>query len=59
MTAMVLRSQLPEQSANLERASEQYFASHPDERLNPVEVVRNGWVVSLPRLRDRLCRKLP
>lgn len=58
LAAMVLRSQLPVQSANLEQASELYFVAHPTERLTAAEVVRNGWVVSLPRLRDRLSRKL-
>lgn len=58
LAAMVLRSQFPQPSANLERASELYFAAHPTERLTAAEVVRNGWVVGLPRLHDRLCRKL-
>lgn len=58
LAAMVLRSQFPQPSANLERASELYFVAHPTERLTAAEVVRNGWVVSLPRLRDRLSRKL-
>jgi hypothetical protein len=40
------------------RASEQYFATHPNERLAAGEVVRNGWVVSLPRLRDMLSQQL-
>lgn len=39
-------------------ASQGYFAQHPDERLDPEDVVRKGWVVSLPRLRDMLREQL-
>lgn len=40
------------------QASERYFASHPNDRLDAVAVVRQGWVVSLPRLRDMLSHQL-
>ncbi|OIP16635.1 MAG: hypothetical protein AUK51_10005 [Comamonadaceae bacterium CG2_30_59_20] len=56
--AMVVRSQFPRESTNLMRSSEQYFAMHPDEKLASVDVVRQGWVTSLPRLRDMLVRQL-
>ncbi len=56
--AMVVQSQFPGQSRRLMRASEQYFAMYPNEQLASVEVVRHGWVTSLPRLRDMLTRKL-
>lgn len=39
-------------------AAERYFAEHPQDRMEPAEVVRCGWVASLPRLRDMLGRKL-
>ncbi|MFZ4536068.1 hypothetical protein [Propionivibrio sp.] len=58
LAAMVVRSQFPRESTSLMRASEQYFATHPDERLTPGDVVRNGWVLSLPRLRDMLSHQL-
>lgn len=58
LAAMVLRSRFPGESARLMQASERYFASHPNEKLAPADVVRKGWVVSLPRLRDRLTRRL-
>jgi hypothetical protein len=58
LAAMVVQSRFPRESEHLMRASERYFASHPGERLAPVEVVRNGWVSSLPRLRDMLSRQL-
>jgi hypothetical protein len=58
LAASVVRSRFPRESASLLRASEQYFATHPDERLASSDVVRNGWVMSLPRLRDMLSQKL-
>jgi hypothetical protein len=58
LAAMVVRSRYPHESTRLTRASEQYFAMHPDERLAAGEVVRNGWILSLPRLRDMLSQQL-
>lgn len=58
LAATVIRSRFPRESIGLMQASEQYFAAHPDERLAPGDVVRNGWVVSLPRLRDMLSQEL-
>jgi hypothetical protein len=46
------------ESKRLMQASEQYFAVHPTEELEPSEVVRKGWIVSLPRLRDMLIYRL-
>lgn len=58
LAAMVVRPQFPAESKCLAQASERYFASHPTERLASAEVVRRGWVMSLPRLRDMLSRQL-
>jgi hypothetical protein len=58
LAAMVLRSRFPHESASLMRASEQYFAAHPDQQLAPADVVKKGWVLSLPRLRDMLSHQL-
>ena len=58
LAGMVVRSRLPDESTRLMQASDQYFAEHPKERLPAVEVVRNGWVVNLPRLRDMLSHQL-
>ena len=58
LAAMVVRSRFPVESQCLTQASERYFASHPNERLASAEVVRRGWVMSLPRLRDMLSRQL-
>jgi hypothetical protein len=58
LAAMVVRSRFPGESARLMQASERYFATHPNDRLDSVAVVRQGWVVSLPRLRDMLSHQL-
>lgn len=58
VAAMIVQSQFPAESKCLLQASEGYFASHPNERLASAEVVRRGWVISLPRLRDMLSRQL-
>ena len=54
LAALVVQSHFPLESAGLMQASERYFAQHPEERLAAVDVVRRGWVASLPRLRDML-----
>jgi hypothetical protein len=46
------------ESKRLMQASEQYVAVHPTEELEPGEVVRKGWIISLPRLRDMLSARL-
>jgi hypothetical protein len=58
LAAMLVQPRFPGESKSLLRASEQYFATHPTERLASAEVVRRGWVISLPRLRDMLNRQL-
>ena len=58
LAAMVVRSRFPCESTRLMLASEQYFATHPSERLASSDVVRKGWVQSLPRLRDMLTQHL-
>lgn len=58
MAAIVMQSRFPRESGNLMAASERYFTTHPDERLASGEIVRNGWIASLPRLRDMLSHRL-
>jgi hypothetical protein len=58
VAAMVVQSRFPSESRRLMQASEHYFAAHPDEQLSAAEVVGTGWVIGLPRLRDRLSRCL-
>ena len=58
LASMLVRSRFPHESARLMRASDRYFLLHPGDRLAPDEVVRQGWVLSLPRLRDMLNHQL-
>jgi hypothetical protein len=58
LAAMVVQSGFPGESKCLMQASERYFTLHPSERLASADVVRNGWVSSLPRLRDMLSHRL-
>lgn len=57
LAAMVIVNQFPSASKRLMQASEQYFSVHPSEKIDPEDVIRNGWVITLPRLRDRLSRR--
>jgi hypothetical protein len=58
LAAMVVQSRFPGDAHRLMCASERYFAAHPDERLASAQVIRNGWVANLPRLRDMLSQQL-
>lgn len=58
MAAMVIQSRFPFEATRLIAASVRYFATPPAERLTAAEVIRLGWVINLPRLRDRLSRQL-
>lgn len=58
LAAMVVQSRFPSESAQLMQAGEDYFLLHPRDRLPATDIVRNGWVFSLPRLRDMLSLKL-
>lgn len=58
VAAMVVQSRFPGESARLMQTGEDYFLRHPRDRLPAADVVRNGRVFSLPRLRDMLSLKL-
>lgn len=58
LAAMVLRSRRPAQAARLAAVSEAYFESEGRSALPAEEILRRGWVISLPRLRDSLLRAL-
>lgn len=58
LAALVLRPHFPQAAAQWQQASRLYFAAHPQEQVDLPEVVRKGWVVSLPRLRDMLSQRL-
>ena len=58
LAGMVLRSSFPEEAAGLTSISRRYFASHPLDLVPGEQVVRNGWILSLPRFRAMLSRQL-
>lgn len=58
LASMILRPRFPSESGWLMFISQQYFAHHPSELIESAQIVRNGWVVSLPHLRDTLEHQL-
>jgi hypothetical protein len=56
--ALLIQSRHPEASSRLMRASAVYFSQHANEQLSASDVMKKGWLISLPRARDLLCRKL-
>lgn len=58
LAAALVRSQFPQESNSLLKASDQYFATNPSQRMATGDVIRSGWVQSLPRMRDMLSRQL-
>jgi len=58
LAGMVVRSEFPDEWRNLVATSQRYFDAHPGTLVEPGEVVRKGWVVSFPRLRDLLRTQL-
>ena len=58
LAAMVVQSRFPAESMRLMKASDRYFTQHPNDKLAAVDVLRHGWVISLPRLRDMLSLQL-
>lgn len=57
VAAMVIQSRFPAESKAMMQCAERYFAERPDDLRPVVDVIRNGDVISLPRLRDSLTRK--
>lgn len=58
LASMVLRPRMPSEADRLLTASESYFNQHPADLVASGDVVRNGWVLSVPRLRDMLTMRL-
>lgn len=58
VAAMVIQSRFPVESRALMSCAIRYFEYHPEDFRPAADVVRNGDVISLPRLRDSLTRKL-
>jgi hypothetical protein len=58
LAARVLSRRFPAEIAHLDAASERYLRAHEDERVSAEAVIRNGWIVSLPRLRELLTHEI-
>ena len=58
VAGMVLQSRFPLEASNLMRVSDNYFSTHATDKLLAAAVVQQGWIASLPRLRDMLSQKL-
>lgn len=58
IAGMVVQSRFPSEAVRLMQASEKYFQRHPYDKLPAADVVRNGRVFGLPRLRDMLSLRL-
>jgi hypothetical protein len=58
VAALVVRTRFPAAASRLMATSARYFATHPYAQVASSDVVRQGWIVSLPRLRDLLSRRL-
>jgi hypothetical protein len=54
VAAMVLETWFPDESKRLDQASSAYFVTHPSDRVSVSSVIQQGWIISLPRLRDML-----
>lgn len=57
LAATLVQTNFPGESRRLLQACDPYFLARPDDRLPSSAIVQNGWVASLPRLRDMLNRR--
>lgn len=58
LAAMLVRSNHPAASMRLRDVASDYFAGHGMSPLATEELLRRGWVISLPRFRSILDREL-
>lgn len=58
VAGMIIVSRWPQEAARLMQAGDGYFTQHPEQQLHASEVVRKGWIIGFPRLRDMLNRRL-
>lgn len=58
IAALLIQSQHAQASRRLMKASMAYFSQHPHEQLIASDVIKNGWLISLPRARDMLERRM-
>lgn len=58
LAAMTLAPHFRQEAARLRDVSDDYFTTHPGEQLNAQATLQQGWVTSLPRLRELLSARL-
>jgi hypothetical protein len=58
IAAMVIQSRFAVESQTLLECAARHFEKQPEDLRPAADVIRNGDVISLPRLRDSLTRKL-
>lgn len=58
LASMLVRPRRVEASVRLRRAADEFFAAEPAALRETGEMVRLGWVVSLPRFRELLDSRL-
>lgn len=56
LAGMIVDGRHPVAGKRLSDAAATYFADHPEQQVPSAEVVRRGWIISAPRLRERLER---
>lgn len=58
LAASTVASTHPGACQALTASASAYFSEHPADELEAGEVIRRGWVISMPRLRDMLTERL-
>ena len=58
VAAMLLRQEFPQLAQQLQQHSTDYFHIHPEQKLPVAEVIRQGWLISLPRFQQALSLRL-
>lgn len=58
LASMLLLPRFPSEAGTLMAKCDRYFSTRPMDLVESAQIVRNGWVISLPRLRDSLEREL-
>lgn len=58
VACLVVQSRFPLEAKRMLAAANAYLSAHPQSQLHANDVIRQGWVTNLPRLRDMLSHSL-
>ncbi len=58
LAGSLVESDAPVASDHLQEAAERYFKDNPNERVEPAQMVRPGWIIGVPRFHKRVVRAL-